>query len=283
MALRCLRGVKYSVIGEEAGPQNGIPHLHCCVIFNNGKRWRTLKNQFNRADIELPEHGVEACINYCKKEGKFWELGTPPVKKGQAEKQRWSTARLAAAEGRFGDIPDDIYIRYRGNLLKIFEENRPPPEPIEIMDFHWFYGETGTGKSRTARTENPKHYIKLVNKWWDGYDDKKYDCVIIEEWGLMPPDVERAMGTLLKTWADHHPFQAETKGGMRMFRPKKIIVTSNYSMEEIFKDPQNLDPLKRRFTVTHFWQDFPRPACPPLTPTQEQAQTMRSPSLSEIW
>lgn len=33
----------------------------------------------------------------------------------------------------------------------------------------WYYGEPRTGKSRTARAEGDP-YIKLPNKWWDGYN-----------------------------------------------------------------------------------------------------------------
>ena len=32
---------------------------------------------------------------------------------------------------------------------------------------------------------------------------------------------------------------------------KHVIVTSNYSMEEIFKDPGDLEPMKRRFKQIH--------------------------------
>jgi len=37
-----------------------------------------------------------------------------------------------------------------------------------------------------------------------------------------------------------------------MIRPKKIIVTSNYTIEECFPNVQDHLPLKRRFKVKHF-------------------------------
>lgn len=35
-------------------------------------------------------------------------------------------------------------------------------------------------------------------------------------------------------------------------RPKKIIITSNYSIEECFHNEQDIAAIKRRFKVTKF-------------------------------
>lgn len=63
----------------------------------------------------------------------------------------------------------------------------------------------------------------------------------------------RFMGYFLKRWCDHYPFRAEYKGGSKTIRPRAIIVTSNYSIEDIFGDDQVLvGAIKRRFKVKHF-------------------------------
>lgn len=86
-----------------------------------------------------------------------------------------------------------------------------------------------------------------VNKWWDGY--RHETVVAIEEWS---PD-SSLTAQALKRWADRYPFTGEIKGGvLQKLRPRKIIVLSNYTLEQCFPRPEDLEPLKRRFTVVNF-------------------------------
>lgn len=71
----------------------------------------------------------------------------------------------------------------------------------------------------------------------------------IEEWS---PKNE-CTSSQLKIWADRYPFCAEIKGGtLQKIRPLKIIVLSNYSIDECFENSQDLEPIKRRFKVKQF-------------------------------
>ena len=38
----------------------------------------------------------------------------------------------------------------------------------------------------------------------------------------------------LKNWADLFPFVAETKGGSMLIRPARIVVTSNYTIQQVY-------------------------------------------------
>lgn len=61
------------------------------------------------------------------------------------------------------------------------------------------------------------------------------------------------MGYYLKIWADHSVISAEYKGGSKLIRPKRIIVTSNYTPEQIWPDKEGIvDPIRRRFTIIVF-------------------------------
>lgn len=61
------------------------------------------------------------------------------------------------------------------------------------------------------------------------------------------PDTGKFLADYLKHWADRYPFRGETKGSSRLIRPRLIIVTSNYRLEDCFERHEDIQALKRRF------------------------------------
>jgi len=116
----------------------------------------------------------------------------------------------------------------------------------------WWYGATGTGKSRLAWEKYGEIcYQKMLNKWWDGYDAQP--IVIIEEWS---PKNE-VTASALKIWADRYPFTAQIKGGvLQKIRPVKLIVISNYRLVDCFPDSRDAEPIARRFREYEFPTDI---------------------------
>ncbi len=247
-----LAGVRYLVYGRELS-SSGTPHLQGFVYFVHPVTFSTAKRRLPEGShVEAMRGTPKQASDYAKKDGDFFETGSLPVDqaaRGEGEKKRWKEARAAAEEGRMDDIPDDIYIRYLGNLHRIREQKRPRPAAIPVLVNEWLWGATGTGKSVAARVENPLHYLKGNHKWWTGYQGEP--CVILEEWS---PHLSM-LASYLKKWADHHPFAAETKGGETSLRPEKIVVTSNFPIETCFPEVDDQEPLLRRFRVRHFPED----------------------------
>ncbi len=118
--------------------------------------------------------------------------------------------------------------------------------PLERRN-EWYVSPTGYGKSTFLWNKYPEAYRKTANKWWINYQDE--DVVIIEE--LSPKKCEH-LGYHVKIWADAFPFMAEEKGSGRYIRPKKIIVTSNYTIKECFLDPVERAAINGRFRTVEF-------------------------------
>lgn len=236
---------EYWVYGEESGEQ-GTPHLQGFVRFKSATSFNRVKQLLPRAHIEAQKGTCLEAAAYCKKDGIFTEWGELKGS-GLTQKERWRAIIDAAERGDMDFIKSEFpgeYIRYHDKLLRLRRRDSPI---LDEMVNEWWWGPTGTGKSRKIWEDYPDHYQKQLNKWWDGYQDE--EVVVIEEWA---PKNEMSASNL-KIWADRYPFSVEVKGGMmRKIRPRKIIVTSNYTMEQCFERTEDLEPMKRRFRQVHF-------------------------------
>lgn len=240
---------RYLVYGREVGEQ-GTPHLQGTVVFKNPKTESAARKALEGCHVEVCA-SLEHSIAYCKKDGDFEERGSQPCtqkEKGQAEKDRWKKILEAAEEGRMDDIPYQVrFTHYKAiNYHRAVGKNKRKLEDTEEQHL-WYYGPSGTGKSRKARTDHPEAYLKNCNKWWDGYNDES--IVLIEDFDKK----HDVLGHHMKIWADRYPFHAEEKGGSTgNIRPRKIVVTSNWHPNEIWSAEQDLQPILRRFKVVKF-------------------------------
>lgn len=246
----------YCIVGNEVG-ESGTPHLQGFIYFPSRVRMNTVKSVVGtRAHVEMSRGTIKQNFDYCSKDGDFTEYGRRPMfqdEKGAAEKERYKRAFQNAKDGLFEEILEDspdIALRHY-NVLKRIRADAVAERELPTLDANvrmkWYYGPSGTGKSRKARSEHPHAYLKDCNKWWDGYLDQ--ETVIIEDVDKRDADwLIRKM----KIWADIYPFPAEMKGSKTVIRPKMLIVTSNYHPKDIWSLESDLGPILRRFAVTHF-------------------------------
>ncbi|QOW18373.1 replication-associated protein [Red-eared slider associated circular DNA molecule] len=236
---------RYTIYGKEKGEQ-GTEHLQGFTILNKKSKLTGVKKLHKKAHWEAAKGTWEQAADYCKKDGDYTEHGTAPLtrkKQGEVEKERWDKARNNAKMGNLDDIDSDIYLRYYRTLKEIAKDNMVKPPDAQDVTGVWIYGKAGCGKSRRAREEYPGAYDKMQNKWWDGYQGEEY--VILDDFD------SKELGHHLKIWADRYSFLAETKGGAINIRPKKFIITSNYSPDDFGWDPAMVEAIKRRFKVHH--------------------------------
>jgi len=115
----------------------------------------------------------------------------------------------------------------------------------------WLWGQSGSGKSHDARHKYAEgaYYLKPQSKWFDGYNAE--ETIILDDLD------ESYLGHYLKIWMDHYACTGEVKGGTIPLQHKRFIVTSNQSIEELFKDkPEMIEPIRRRCEVHHYTQPF---------------------------
>lgn len=250
---------KYLIFGKEVG-ESGTPHLQGYVSFQNAKTLTALKKFSARAHWEIARGTPKQASEYCEKDGDVFEKGTRPlsqIEKGQVEKDRWATAFQCVKEGRIEDLDPEIKCTRLKSIEYAVERQASSKRNLATLDgefqHEWYYGKSGTGKSRKAREENPGAYIKdPQERWWDGYAGE--EVVIIDDFDKF----QVKQGGDMKRWSDRYAFRAPVKNGYTMVRPVKIIVTSQYRPEQIWDDPETVDAICRRFTLRYFDEGMER-------------------------
>ena len=241
----------YHVYGEEVG-ETGTPHYQGFIVFKNRKLLSFLKELSPRAHWEPAKGSNQQASDYCKKDGKWKEDGVlpdePHKKGGKANQDKWRAISDHAKRGELDKIDElhpKIFVGHYRTLKQMRLDNSPKLQDLDTIDNIWYFGESGAGKSLKARTDNPEYYPKPCNKWWDGY--QLQEVVIIDDFDKN----HHVLGHHLKIWGDRYPYTAETKGGGLHIRPKRIIITSQYQIDDIWDDDETREAIHRRFKSVH--------------------------------
>lgn len=246
----------YVCYGREVG-DSGTPHLQGYVHFPTLKSLPQVKTLLPRAHVEPRKGTVDQAVDYCKKDGDFHEAGKKPAsqkEKGSKEKIRWKRIMEKAFEGDEEWLKENEPAVYCKNLAMFRSHKKPKTECLNHSDedtpHEWIVGPTGSGKSKYVYVNYPKAYSKLLNKWWCNYHHE--DVVHIEE---PNPEICKYLASFFKVWSDRYPFPGEIKGGrLEGLRPLKVIVTSNYSIQECFPNKEDYLALERRFKTINIYK-----------------------------
>ena len=254
--LRSDKVLEYTVAEEKH--EDGGRHFHAYFKFEKGVKLREVPEFFHvcqhTADCQ-PARSRRAVLVYVSKEDKNYltNVDIEAEKKKQAKSInaavcRKYTAKQAFEKGliNFGSIRN-YRIARECVIAKEYEHHGTRG--------YWFYGSPGTGKTRAAMFSKlviGKRFKKDVNKWFDGYEAQP--IIVMDDFGSldMPRSLVDRFGYYLKKWADRYPVTGEIKGSTVELQHTHFIVTSNYKLEEIFRDQEMLLALQRRFRVVHF-------------------------------
>lgn len=229
----------YMLYGREIA-KTGTPHLQGYIQYQFGKTFTAVKRNIGipQLHLETAKGNYQQNYDYCTKEDNNpFIKGTPKI---QGKRNDLATVRDLIQEG--ASMRDIIpvatsiqSIRMAEITLKYFEQKRNWKPEVK-----WFYGPTGTGKTYQAYQELEDPFTTLgTGQWWEGYDGHEH--VIIDD---MRADFMK-FHNLLKL-LHGYPHVVENKGGSRQFLAKKIIITSCYHPEEMYKTREDIAQLLRR-------------------------------------
>lgn len=228
---------KYLVYGKEICPDTGKQHLQGTVIFKDAKTETAARKALAGRHCE-PCIDLDKSIEYCKKEGDYQEFGTAPVGAGK----RTDLDHIREVIKKTGKIREVVNIAKNYQGVRMAEVILKYQEPVRNWKpmVKWYWGPTGTGKTKMAMEELEDPYIAMAtSKWWEGYD--AHENVIIDD---MRGDFCK-FHELLRM-LDRYAYRIETKGGSRQFLAKTIIITSCYPPDKMFDTREDIQQLIRR-------------------------------------
>lgn len=250
---------KYIVCKE--AHEDGEPHHHAFIELARPFRGKVpasfLDYQERHPSIETVTN-YQGAIKYLKKEGNFitnMDFEKKVTKDDIAKMVLTGIALTEVVEKYpkylfgYSRLKVDLAM-YRLDLKKL--------DPLDRPCGIWIGGPSGSGKSTIATTKFGPYYFKGPNKWWDGYNGE--ETVVCEDVDISWKDCI----PYLKIWADKYEFLGECKGGTIRLRPKRVVITSNRTLEELLEllgwPKDDYTPYTRRFRqywITSFsdWEE----------------------------
>ena len=239
---------KYTRGQLEQGELMETNHFQFVTFLKDNKRLTALKKI--NPKIHWSPSKSEAANDYVWKEETRvdgpWEFGKKPKvgKPKDGKKLDWEDIWNKACTGQLNKINAWVRVVHYSKLKDIAKDHLKTEDSDHLRGI-WIHGAPGTGKSRWFRDNIPnnKLYPKLCNKWWDGYIGQP--IVVMDDIDL----THECLAQQLKIWSDRYGCILETKGGAEAAKYDWFIVTSQYRIEEIFKDQAAVEAINRRFQV----------------------------------
>jgi len=226
--LNYIRSLKpnYLIACKEKAPTTGHVHFHVYVQFERSKRLSIKK--LLGAHVEGCKGSPQQNIDYIKKDGEIIAEEGEPKKKGGKTIQ--DVKKMAKEERE--TLPIQLY-----NIVnKINNEEKKQIKGTEYykeVEVYWYYGESGSGKSRRAVKEIGDaefNEVKYDGTFWHGVTEE-CPIALYDDWrdSHMKP-------TELINFIDYHRHIMNVKGGSVRNNYKKIYITTLQNPEEIYKN-----------------------------------------------
>lgn len=241
------KGISYSIYQIEACPTTGREHIQGLICYTNPRIWP--KKKFPTGNLSIARN-VQDCIKYCSKlESRVrgpYEFGTAPLGQGSRSDLDSIGQRVLNGDSLRTIAIDNPghFIRYHRGLSALLAINVPLEE--RISENFWFWGPSGTKKTRTAYEMNKDCYFKDNTPWWDGYVGQ--ENIIIDDFDSSKWNFRELLQIL-----DRYPKRVQVKGGYVPLANKKIFITCEFPPSQLWgmdglSGQNELNQVTRRLT-----------------------------------
>lgn len=270
---------KYILYGPlELTEENKKPHLHFIIAFASNKMFKTIIKTLKSSEYHIEScRNFHAAVEYCLKNDPNDKLEYgEPLKQGLRNDLKKTLESSHYNVKEIQENNPDLYVRYRSGIEKICESkarenntldwlNLTQDEDGNIKDkvytptrVHWYFGHTGTGKSRTVKRvvgdkvkkgEIKPDEITIINCFTSagfaiGMINYKSKILILDEF----------RGDCIKFSELLKIIDGTTiniKGSEVYLHLEDIYVTSCYAPNEVYKNLGQTDSIKQLYRRLH--------------------------------
>lgn len=254
---------RYCCAQREVSPTTLGRHYQGYVYFTNQHRLSSVRTIFQSLfgvipHAEISKGSPEQNRAYCSKEesaviGTFMEWGTIPTKGKRGDLDDIAEMTKTDSLSEIADAFPSQFIRYHRGITELqrlhHSQQRDPSTSVTV---EWWFGPTGTGKSRDAFAIHPDAYVKMNNKWWDGYLGET--TVIIDDYRPSLCTFQELLRLL-----DRYPMRVECKGSSMPLAATHFILTTTKRPEILWqgRTEEALNQLLRRISIIKDYSTSP--------------------------
>lgn len=243
-------GVNFIAWSIETAPTTG--KLHCqAYAYGQKMSVKAWASRFGKQHVKPMRGSLQQNEAYCSKQAELKKLGTEPMGSGHRrdlEQIKQLCDNIPPGQNVM-DLATDVdsfavCIQYKRGLeayvankrRRAIQGNHDAPDVIFIT------GPSGSGKSRYVRQLEPLVYDIPGGPWRDGYDLQ--EAVLYDN--LEPQSITDRVQFLKEI--DRYPIQVPVKGGFTAWKPKRIYITSTYTMDDFAARFNQATEWSRRIT-----------------------------------
>jgi len=229
---------KFLIVGNEIAPETKTLHHQGYIMFKSSMSFNSVKAKLpTGSHIEVAKGSPQQNIAYCSKESIFYEFGDRPK---MGKRNDIIAVKEAIAEGHgmrhIIDLTNSYQSWRAAEFVLKYKERERNWKPV----VKWYYGPSGSGKSKQAYSECKDPWTSLNDlQWWQGYD--AHEHVILDDFRSH----HCSFSTLLRI-LDRYPFVVQNKGGSRQLLARLIIITTCRHPLNTYNTTEDVSQLIRR-------------------------------------